>query len=88
MSEQKSELERIKELPLVRLENRQHLCANSETVFFPPDIPEERKQITPFLDELPVLSSAVLEYDEVERNRFEAFLKDLGVKQSRPENIV
>ena len=88
LNEQKSELERIKELPLVRLENGRHLCADNETVFFPPDRPEQRKQITPFLGELPILSSAVLELDEVERNRIEAFLKDLGVKPSRPENIV
>ena len=88
LSEQKSELERIKKLPLVRLENGQHLCTDNEAVFFPPITREEQKQITPFLEELPILSSAVLERGGIERNRIEAFLKDLGVRLSRPEDIV
>ena len=34
MNSQKSELERIKKLPLVRLENGEHVCANRKSVFF------------------------------------------------------
>jgi hypothetical protein len=49
LNEHKSELERIKELPLVRLENGRHLCADNETVFFPPDRPNNVNKLLPSL---------------------------------------
>lgn len=88
LSDQRTELERIKKLPLVRLENDRHLCADNKAVFFPPDSHEGRRQLAPFLDELPILSSALLDLETDERNNIEAFLKNLGVKASRPEDIV
>ena len=83
---QKSELERIKKLPLVRLENGQHVCASDQLVFFLPDADEDRKKIKPFLNELPILRSALLEGDD--RNDIEAFLKNLGVNVLRPEDLI
>ena len=58
---QHAELERIKKLPLVRLENGRHVCAGDQLVFFPPDTDEDREEIKPFLNELSILMSALLE---------------------------
>lgn len=71
-------LERIKKLPLIRFENKQHVCASDQLVFFPPDTDEGRKEIEPFLSDLPILQSVLLEGEE--RNEIEAFFKHLGVK--------
>ena len=86
LNRQKSELERIKKLPLVRLENGRHVYGNDQLVFFPPDTDEAREEIKPFLGELPIFRSALLEGDE--RNDIEAFLKDLGVSPLRPEDLI
>lgn len=86
LNKHQSQLERIKKLPLVRLENGQHISASDGLVFFPPDTDEEREEIAPFLDELPIVQSAILEGEE--RNSIEAFLKDIGVKLLRPEEMI
>ena len=86
MKEQKSELERIKKLPLVRLENGQHVCAGNELVFFPPDTDEDRKEIEPLFKELPIFQSILLEGEE--RSDIEAFLDNLGVRALRPEKMI
>ena len=83
LKEQRAELERIKKLPLVRLENGRHVCAGDQLVFFPPDTDEDREEIKPFLNELPILMSALLEGDE--RNDIESFLKSLGGRVLHPE---
>ena len=86
LNKQKSERERIKNLPLVRLANGQHVCASDQLVFFPPEADEAREEITPFLKDLPILKSALLEGDD--RNDIEAFLKSLGVRPLRPEDMI
>ena len=86
LKEQKSELERIKKLPLVRLENGQHVCAGNELVFFPPDTDEDRKEIEPLFKELPIFQSILLEGEE--RSDIEAFLENLGVRALRPEKMI
>ena len=83
---QKAELDRIKKLPLVRLENGQHVCASDNLVFFPPDADEDQQKIQPFLKELPILQIALLEGDN--RNDIEAFLKDIGVRALKPEELI
>ena len=85
LHQQKSELEQIKKLPLIRLENGQHV-ASDQLVFFPPDTDNEQKKIKPFLDELPILRSALLEGDG--HHDIEAFLKALGVSPLRPEDMI
>lgn len=80
----KSELERIKKLPLVRLENGQHVCGGE--AFFPPDTDEAREEIAPFLDELPILQSALLE--EEEGHDIKDFLEKLGVRGLDPQEMV
>ena len=45
LKEQKSHLERIKKLPLVRRENGNHVCAGNELVFFPPNTDERREKL-------------------------------------------
>ena len=86
LKEQKSQLERIKKLPLVRLENGQHVPAWSELVFFPPGTDEVREEIEPFLKNLPILQSVLLEGEE--RNEIEAFLKSVGVKVLRRVDMI
>ena len=87
LKEQKSQLERIKKLPLVRREDGQHVCANDQLVYFPPDTNEERQEIEPFLNELPVLQSALLE--GAEWNEIEPFLRNhLGIRVLHPENMI
>ena len=86
LNKQESEMNRIKELPLVRLENGSHLCASKSTVFFPPDTSEECEEIAPIMDELPILQPSLLEGNT--RNDIENFLKKLGVKSLLPENLI
>lgn len=86
LKEQKSHSERIKKLPLIRLENGQHVCASNALVFLPPDTDERRAEIKPFLSNLPVLQSTLLKGEE--RNEIEAFFKSLGVRELQPEGII
>ena len=58
----------------------------NQLVFFPPDVDEAREEITPFLKDLPILKSALLEGDD--RNDIEAFLKSLGVRTLRPQDMI
>ena len=87
LKEQKSQLERVKKLPLARLENGRHVCASNELVFFPPDPGEVRNSnIKQVLKDLPILHSVQLEVEE--RDEIEAFLKNVGVKFPRPANLI
>ena len=88
LNQQKSELARIKKLPLVRLENGQHVCAGDKLVFFPPDTDEAREEIAPFISELPILQSALLEIDGDEHDDMKAFLKKLGIRTLSPEKMI
>ena len=86
LKEQRAELERIKKLPLVRLENGKHVCASDQSVFLPPDTDEKREEISPFLNELPILMAALLEGDG--RNDVEIFLKNLGLRALTREALM
>ena len=86
LKEQGTQLERIKKLPLVRLENGKHKCASDLPAFLPPSTDKAREEIKPFLDELPILMSTLLEGEE--RNEIEAFLKDVGVKDLQPKDMI
>ncbi len=86
LSSQNSELERIEELPLVRLENGRHVCANEQLVFFPSDADETREEIKPFLSDLPILQSVLIEGEE--RGEIEAFLKRVGVRVLRRVDMI
>ena len=88
LNQQKSELARIKKLPLVRLENGQHVCARAQLVFFPPDTDEAREEIAPFISELPILQSALLEIDGDEHDDMKAFLGKLGVRPLSTEAMI
>ena len=82
-----TELERIKKLPLVRLEDRQHVCTNDQLVFFPPDIDEDLEEIKPLLNDLPILKSTLLRkegYNDI----IKEFLEDIGVEVLHPENLI
>ena len=87
LNSQKSELGRIKRLPLVRLENGRHVSTNyDESVFFPPDTYEGREELKPFLRDLPILQSALL--DGEEGNDIKAFLDKLGVRVLNPQEMI
>ena len=88
LNQQKSESARIKKLPLVRLKNGQHVCAGDELAFFPPDTDEAREEIAPFLSELPILQSALLEIDGDEHGEMKTFLRKLGVRPLSPNAMI
>ena len=88
LNQQKSESARIKKLPLVRLKNGQHVCAGNQLAFFPPDTDEAREEIAPFLSELPILQSAILEIDGDEHGEMKAFLEKLGVRLLSPKTMI
>ena len=86
LNSQESKLERIKILPLARLENGQHVCASDRPVFFPFEVDKEHEEIKPFLNDLPVLRSVLL--DENERKEIKDFLRSIGVKKLRPVDLI
>ena len=81
-----SEWERIKKLPLVRLENEEHVCASDQLVFFPPDTDEDLEDIKPFLNDLPILQSILLEGEDL--NDIKSFLDDLDVRALHPKDLI
>ena len=85
LNTQESELGRIKRLPLVRLENELHVSTRY-VVFFPPNTYEGREELKPFLTDLPILQSALL--DGEEGNDIKAFLEKLGVRVLNPEEMI
>ena len=88
LNQQKSEMARIKKLPLVRLKNGQHVCAGDELAFFPPDTDEAREEVAPFISELPILQSALLEIDSDEHDDMKAFLGRLGIRPLSPKVMI
>ena len=86
LDKHQSELERIKKLPLVRLENEQHVCASSELAFFPPETDEASEEIRPFLNDLPILQSTLLETED--HDDIKHFLDRVDVKVLRPETLI
>lgn len=87
LSRQKSEMQRIKALPLVRLENGQQVYALKELAFLPPRTDEELKEISPFLHELPIVRASLFEEEEWETG-LKAFLEELGVKPLNHEEVI
>lgn len=81
-----SELERIKELPLVRLENGEHVCVSDQLVYFPPETDEDLEDIKPLLNDLRILKSTLLRKEGY--NDIKAFLRDIGVEKLNPENLI
>ena len=82
-----TELERIKKLPLVRLENGDHVCVSDQLVYFPPDTDEARDEIGAFLNELPILRSTLLKGED--HSNINAFLRrKLGVKMLRSRSLI
>lgn len=76
----------MKQLPLVRLENGEHVCALDHQTFLPPENETERSELAPFLGELPVVKTSLLSGEE--HASVEAFLKELGVKSLVPEEFI
>jgi Domain of unknown function (DUF3883) len=86
LSAQAAEMERVKKLPLVRLDNGEHVCVLDQRAFLPPENETERSELAPFLGELPVVKTSLLSGEG--RAPVEAFLKELGVKPLVPEAFI
>lgn len=86
LDKQKSKMKRIKELPLVRLEDGSHICASKKLVFFPPNTSDEREGIAPFINELPIVQSTLLK--ENAGNDIKSFLKNIGVKTLQLAHLI
>ncbi|MGA2243013.1 MAG: DUF3883 domain-containing protein [Verrucomicrobiota bacterium] len=86
LNAQAAEKERVKKLPLVRLDNGDHVCASDQPTFLPPENETERSELAPFLGELPVVKTSLLSGEG--RAPVEAFLKELGVKPLVPEEFI
>ena len=82
----KSELERIRELPLVRLENGEHVCVSDQLVYFPPETDEDIEDIKPLLNDLRILKSTLLRKEGY--NDIKAFLRDIGIEELNPKNLI
>jgi len=79
-------VERIKELPLVRLETGEDVRVSVQLVYFPPETHRDREEIAYFLNELPVLRATLLKGKN--RNDIADFLESIGVKELHPENLI
>ena len=79
-------MERIRELPLVRLENGEHVCVSDQLVYFPPETDEDIEDIKPLLNDLRILKSTLLRKEGY--NDIKAFLRDIGVVKLNPENLI
>ena len=86
LNRQQAEWQEIKNLPLVRLQNGQHVYTANQPVFFPPDEAEMREEIAPFFKELPILQSSLLTVDT--RSDIEPFLRNLGVRTLHREDLI
>ena len=86
LNSQQAEWQKIKNLPLVRLQNGQHVYTANQPVFFPPNETEMNEKSAPFFKELPILQSSLLA--ESTLNDLETFLKNLGVRTLHPEDLI
>jgi hypothetical protein len=86
LAAQAAEKERVKKLPLVRLDNGDHVCALDERAFLPPENETERTELAPFLGGLPVVKPSLLSGEG--SASVEAFLKEIGVKPLAPEEFI
>lgn len=77
LAKQKSEVERIKVLPLVRLQNGKHVCADEHLAFLPPQ--QDVDKFSDFLSSLPVVEPSLVK-DETGED-ISRFLTTLGVKR-------
>jgi len=82
------QLERLKNLEIIKLENGELTSINKGTVFFP----LERQSVYGFEDELRVIEKAIIDIvskqDKEERDKILEFLKRLGLKQADPYEII
>jgi hypothetical protein len=74
---QPSEHKRLRKLPLVRLESGEHVSPDEQAVFFPADNIHEKKELAPFLGQLPIIRLSLLDDDE--DKTVESFLRRIGV---------
>ncbi len=76
---QPAEYKRLRKLPLVRLESGEHVSPDDQAVFFPADNINEKKELTPFLAQLPIIRLSLLDDDE--DKIIESFLLKIGVSR-------
>jgi len=82
------QLERLKDLDIIKLENGELTSINKGAVFFP----LERKAVYGFEDELRIIKKDIIdivsEQKKGEKDKILEFLKRLGLKQAHPYEII
>lgn len=69
---------RVKGMPLARQEHGQHLCADTDWVFFQSEDDEQRQEIAPIIDHLPAFRMSLIGGES--RDQIKSFLTDIGVE--------
>ncbi|MCW7081006.1 MAG: DUF3883 domain-containing protein, partial [Candidatus Methanospirare jalkutatii] len=82
------QLERLRSLEIIKLENGELTSINEDTIFFP----LEKKEVYGFESELRVIKKEIidiiLKYEKEEKDSILEFLKKLGLKQADPYEII
>ncbi len=77
LQSQSAEHRRLRKLPLIRLESGEHVSPETQAVFFPADNIHEKKELAPFLPQLPIIRQSLVDDDE--DKAIENFLRQMGV---------
>lgn len=87
LGRQMNERERLKNIPLLRLQNGSHVSINgTRAIFLPPIQTAEYKDVALLIGELPIIRSSLLKGNL--KIQIRAFLEELGVKPLRPAELI
>jgi hypothetical protein len=87
LSRQKNEWDRLKMLPLIRLESGDHVsCTRLGMAFFPPGRPKGYEELIPLMNELPVIRASLLDHEE--HADLERFLQEMGARPLHPAEVI
>ena len=84
---QSSEHKRLRKLPLVRLESGEHISPDEQAVFFPADNIHEKKELAPFLSQLPIIRLSLLAGDDDDQ-LIAGFLRKVGVSKLQADAFI
>jgi|GEM_PF-1322716 len=76
---QTAEHNRLRKLPIIRLESGEHASPSAQAIFFPADNGYEKDELAPFLPQLPIIRQSFLERDG--DKALENFLRQMGVSR-------
>jgi len=87
LNAQSSEHKRLSKLPLVRLESGEHVSPDEQAVFFPSDNIHEKKELAPFLSQLPIIRLSLLD-DDGNDQLIAGLLRKVGVLKLQADAFV